>query len=70
GKETTEVVTTNKDNPSISPFVVTTSVVIRVRTNPAVNSGKETTEVVTIAVLNQLWKTLTPNPSPRTGEGR
>ena len=22
-----------------------------------------------IAVLNQLWKTLTPNPSPRTGEG-
>ncbi|EKD07245.1 hypothetical protein SPLC1_S470050 [Arthrospira platensis C1] len=28
------------------------------------------TLLMDIAILNQLWKTLTPNPSPRTGEGR
>ncbi|WP_199317301.1 type II toxin-antitoxin system antitoxin SocA domain-containing protein [Planktothricoides raciborskii] len=31
---------------------------------------KETPWVEAIAVLNQLWKTLTPDPSPRKGEGR
>jgi putative transposase len=30
---------------------------------------KQIAHYLTIAVLNQLWKTLTPNPSPRTGEG-